>query len=159
MFPTNTCTSASDSQVNREENVLPEFHPTAQGQGERRRKGKVRRRRETCLPAYASAPLHQINFTLSHLPVLMMSFIHQFAVAMATLASVVLDVAVLRRRGLAREREPFSCDRDRPTPFHSVRCECSKHPPPPTDSHLTCGLCSRSEAISKTRERLTSLKE
>ncbi len=39
---------------------------------------------------YASALLHQINFTLSHLPVTMMSFIHQFGVAMETLAGVVL---------------------------------------------------------------------
>lgn len=39
---------------------------------------------------YASALLHQINFTLSHLPVAMMSFIHQFGVAMETLAGVVL---------------------------------------------------------------------
>lgn len=51
---------------------------------------KVGRLRKTCLPVYASALLHQINFTLSHLPVTMMSFIHQFGVAMETLAGVVL---------------------------------------------------------------------
>lgn len=132
-------TSTPNTEVNSKERFLPAIPSSARGKGEWKRKG--RETEKTCLPVYASALLHQINFTLSHLPVTMMSFIHQFGVAMETLAGVVLVW-------------PF-CDTvcflhilERTRPSLSVRCSVVI-PPILNTTHVCWGEACRGYPCSK----------